>query len=346
MSPNDILDLAFCAFNGLKDKYAIPKINIDYNEDESVTLNLTGVFEEKAKYDQYLIPYKTLNNGHTLVERNFPIKDVCIYFDGRISFDLVWKGSAKLIKIKYKIIDLANDTVVLDAYDFKFFDRSNGIDTIYFYSLSEEVYKKINTSAISAISIEARVCSTKISLYSKAKNIVNWFENPYSDAVANLGFFNKVEKADIETEWSNVNIDMDQPIDVLPLYSIVTFPTLELRRNVFVYFADDYYTITDENDEEHSFRIVAEPRLKFIGDKIYASYVIHFSLPGILKEKAAEIFFNKLKQPFPVSVVYEDHTVDTTGRLVYDKESNWYMIQIYPVELTSRVVKILLQIYR
>ena len=70
------------------------------------------------------------------------------------------------------------------------------------------------------------------------------------------------------------------------------------------------------------------------------------SLPGILKEKAAELFFNKLTQPVPVSVVYEDHTVDTTGRLVYDKESNWYMIQIYPVELTSRVVKILLQIYR
>lgn len=342
MSPNDILDLAFCAFNGLKDKYEIPKINIDYNEDESVTLSLTGVFEEKAKYDQYIIPYKTLNNEHTLVERNFPIKDVCIYFDGKISFDLVWKGSAKLIKIKYKIIDLVNNTVVLDAYDFKFFDRSNGIDTIYFYSLSEEVYKKINTYAIS---IEARVCSTKTSLYSKAKNIVDWFENPYSDAVANLGFFNKVEKADVDAEWSNVIIDMDQPIASLSLCNIVTFPTLELRRNVFVYFADDYYTITD-NDEKYPFRIVAEPRLKFIGDKVYASYVIHFSLPSILKEKAAEIFFNKLKQPFPVSIVYEDHIVDTTGKLVYDKESNWYMIQIDPVEIISRVAKILLQIYR
>lgn len=342
MNPNDILDLAFCAFSGLKDKYEIPKINIDYNEDESATLSLTGVFEEKAKYDQYLIPYKTLNNEHTLVERNFPIKDVCIYKNGRISFDLVWKGSSKLIKIKYKIVDLANNTVVLETYDFKFFDRSNGIDTISLYLLSEEVYKKINTCTIT---IEARVCSTKTSLYSKAKNIVDWFENPYSDAVANLGFFNNTRKADIDTAWSNVIIDMDQPIDFLPLYNIVTFPTLELRRNVFVYLADDYTIIDD--DEEYSFRIVAEPRLRFIGDNVYASYAIHFSLPGILKEKATEIFFNKINQPIPVSIVYEeDHTVDTTGKLVYDKESNWYMVQIDPVEITSRVTKILLQIYR
>lgn len=343
MSPNDILDLAFCAFNGLKDKYEIPKVKIDYNEDESVTLSLTGVFEEKAKFDQYLIPYKVLSKGYTLVEKNFPIKDVCIYCDGRISFDLVWKGSTKLIKLKYKIIDLANNTVVLDAYDFKFFDYSKGIDTIYLYSLPEEVYKKINTYAIS---IEAKVCSTKNSLYSKAKNIVDWFENPYSDAVANLGFFNNTKKADVDTEWSNVIIDMDQSIDSLPLYDIVTFPTLELRRNVFVYFADDCYTITED---EYTFRIAAEPRLKFVGDKVYASYIIHFSLPScILKEKAAEIFFTKINQEFPISVVYEDedHTVDTTGRLVYDKESNWYMIQIDPVELTSRVVKILFQIYR
>lgn len=342
MSPNDIIDLTFCVFNGLRDEYETPKVNIDYNEDESVTLSLTGVFEEKAKLDQGMVRYKTLSKGNTLVEKNFPIENVCIYGDGRMHFDLIWKGSSKLIKIKYKIIDLANNIVVLDAYDFKFFDRSKGIDTVYSY-LPEEVYKKINTYAIS---IEANVCSTKTSLYSKAKNIVDWFENPYADAVANLGFFNTTKKANVDTEWSNVIFDMDQSIDSLPLYDIVTFPTLELRRNVFVYFADDCYTITEE---EYSFRIVAEPRLKFVGDKVYASYVIHFSLPScILKEKAAEIFFTKINQEFPISVVYEDedHTVDTTGRLVYDKESNWYMIQIDPVELTSRVVKILFQIYR
>lgn len=343
MSPNDILDLAFCAFNGLKDKYEIPKINIDYNEDESVTLNLTGVFEEKAKLDQGMVRYKTLSKGNTLVEKNFPIENVCIYGDGRLHFDLIWKGSSKLIKIKYKIIDLANNTVVLDAYDFKFFNLSKGIDTIYSY-LPEEIYKKINTYAIS---IEANVCSTKTSLYSKAKNIVDWFENPYADVVANLGFFNSTKKADVDTTWSNVIINMDQTIDSLVLYEIMSFPTLELRRDVFVYFADDCYTITDENEEEYSFRIAAEPRLKFIGDNVYASYVIHFSLPScILKEKAAEIFFKRINQEFPISVVYEDHTVDTTGRVVYDKESNWYMIQLDPVELTSRVAKILFQIYR
>lgn len=319
-----------------------PKLKVEYTN-EYTMINIEGVFNNEERQNYSTIDPKTedffadrpvienYKDFYGLRSINFLVDYLIITDDNTIRFYLNKNIDtlSKLIKTEYAFTDTLTNKIFAEFNDSKFASSRNKHGVTISYKFPAEIYNNVDRLYLK---MKIKIYNTD-TLYSEAKRIVDWYENPYHKTLENIGFFSH-SQTKTSTSLSKCVVDID-----------TTLP-IEHIQNCYSEIIGDKYAYTDSKsyiyEDTGIFFVNVEPLLMFINCNVFVRYRIYFLSPEESDYKVTHKKFLHNNQNISNGiiglfyVVLEDGTYKNTIFRV--NQDNDFITD--PLEISKRVIRI------
>ena len=259
-------------------------------------INIEGVFNNEERQNYSTIDPKTedffadrpvienYKEFYGLRSINFLVDYLIITDDNTIRFYLNKNIDtlSKLIKTEYAFTDTITNKIFAEFNDSKFASSRNKHGVTISYKFPAEIYNNVDRLYLK---MKIKIYNTD-TLYSEAKRIVDWYENPYHKTLENIGFFSH-SQTKTSTSLSKCVVDID-----------TTLP-IEHIQNCYPEIIGGKYAYTDSKSyiyrDTGIFFVNVEPLLMFIDCNVFVRYRIYFLSP---KESDYKVTHKKFLRKF------------------------------------------------